>query len=249
MGNANAPLKRSAWAQGLMEISASRKESIGTLRLTMDGRKFRYSRAGSTTLAAGKMTIAALPNAQTINVSVVAAAIGAYNVQLTSLTWAVDIAENQYQGGFLQVNDGTGEAIQYPIVSNSAFVTGDTTIDVTLGAPIKVALVASATTEVSLIPNPWYGTAISEVEESFCTGIPPVAVTANYYYWSQTGGIAIAFCHGTPAVNSMMVLSSMPPGALRVMPGTLDVDQAVVARMYATVGVSGEYKPVQLLID
>lgn len=249
MGNANAPLKRSGWAQGLMEISANRKETVGALRITSDGRKFRYAKAGASNLAAGKMTIAALPNAQTINTSVVAAAIGAYTIQLTGLTWAVDIAENQYQGGFLQINDGTGEAIQYPIVSNSAFVTGDTTIDITVAAPIKVALVASATTEVSLIPNPWYATALSEVEESFSTGVPPVAVTALYYYWSQTGGIAIAFCHGTPAVGSMMVLSSMPPGALRVMAGTLDVDQPVIARMYATVGVSGEYKPVQLLID
>lgn len=243
------PQKRAGFAQGIMAIAADKKEAIGTLRVTHDGRKFRYARADASGLSAGKMSVAAVPNAQIINTHVVAASAGDRTIQLTGLTWAADIDENGLAGGMLQINHGTNMGLQYLIESNTAFVTGDTTIDITLEEPLKEGLSASATTEVSIIPSLWYDTTESETEESIPVGIPPVDVTADYYYWSQTGGIAIALCHGTPAVGTMLVLSSMPPGGLRTMASSVDVDTPIVAKQIATVGVSGEYKPVQLLID
>jgi len=243
------PQKRAGFAQGIMAISADKKEAIGTLRVTHDGRKFRYAKADASGLGAGKMSVASEPNAQIIDVNVVAAAAGARTIQLTGLTWAADIDENGLAGGYLQICDGTNEGLQYLIESNTAFVTGLTTIDITLEEPLQEALSGSGTTEVSVIPSLWYDTTESEVEESIPVGIPPVDVTADYYYWSQTGGVAIALCHGTPAVGTMLVLSSMPPGGLRAMAASVDIDTPIVAKQIATVGVSGEYKPVQLLID
>ena len=242
------PMKRAGFAQGIMAISSTKKEEIGTLRITQDGRKFRYAKAGSSALSAGLMSMANQPNAQQINVSVAAAAIGDKDVTLT-ITYAEAIAENALAGGYLQINQGTGEGIQYQIESNPAFASGDTTLNVALKDPIKVALEASASSEASLIPSPWYGTEETETEENIPVGIPPVAVTGDYYYWSQTGGIAIALVHGTPGVGTMLTTSSMPPGGLRAMLATVDVDQPLVAKMYVTAGISGEYKPVQLLID
>lgn len=243
------PMKRAGFAQGIMEISSTKKEEIGTLRITQDGRKFRYARAGASDLNAGYMGIAAEPNAQVINCSVVAASIGDKTVTLTGLTYAAAIAENALAGGKLQINDGTGEGHQYLIESNTAFGASDTTLIVTLSDPIKVALVASATTEASLIPSPWYGVTESDEQESLPVGVAPCAVTANYYYWPQTGGEAIALVNGTPAVGTMLTLGATPAGALQAINTSLDIDQPVCAIAYGTVGVSGEFKPVKLMLD
>lgn len=243
------PMKRAGFAQGIMEISSTKKEEIGTLRITQDGRKFRYARAGASALGAGKMGVAAQPNAQQINVNVLAASIGDKQVTLTGLTYAAAIAENALAGGKLHINDGTGEGHQYLIESNTAFGSSNTTIVVTLQDGIKVAIVASGTTEASVFPSPWYGITESNTEENLPVGVAPCAITANYYYWAQTGGEAIALVNGTPAVGTMLTLGATPAGALVAINTSLDIDQPVCAIAWGTVGVSGEYKAVKLMLD
>lgn len=241
----NRPMARS-WNQGIFDISSTQKEILGQLRHTPDGRKFRYSKAGASALAAGKVGVAPAAVANHINKNVaVAVAIGDKEVQVT--VGATAVTADQYKDGFLQVNDGTGEGHQYPIESNTACDASGTTV-VKLQDHVKVALVTGGTSEVSLIYNPWTGVTESTTEENVPVGIAPVAVTAAYYYWAQTGGPAIALIAGTPAVGTMLTLSATA-GALAAINGTLDIDQPYFAQMLATAGVATEYKPVKLMID
>jgi hypothetical protein len=234
--------------QGIFDISSTQKEALGTLRITPDGRKFRYAKAGATALSAGYMGVAVAGTALHINRSVAAAAaIGDKSVIVT--VGASAVTADQYKDGFLQINDGTGQGHNYPIDGNTAISAAGGDVTVSLKDPIKVALVASATSEVSLIPNPWYAVTEGTTQEKLPVGVAPVAVTAAYYYWAQTGGVAICAVDGTPAVGSYLILSDANAGFLEVRVTALDVDEPALAITFATAGVDGEFKPCYLLID
>jgi len=240
----NEPMK-SSFSQGIFDISATKREILGTLRILADGRKFRYCRAGAADLHPGMFGQAGVDADNHINVSVAAAAIGDTEVAVT--VGATAVTENQYEDGYLQVNDGTGQGHQYRILGNTACATSGVTY-VTLNEPIKVALVASATSEVSLLPSEYSAVVESATEETMPVGVAPCAVTTLYYYWAQTAGPAIVLMDGTPAVASMLVPGAVA-GSLKVMNATLDIDMPYVALKSLNAGVDTEYKPVKLLLD
>jgi hypothetical protein len=91
------------------------------------------------------------------------------------------------------------------------------------------------------------GVTESTTEENVPVGIAPVAVTANYYYWAQTKGVANALISGTPAVGSMLTLAATA-GALAAINATLDIDQPIVAQTIGVAGADTEYYPVLLNI-
>jgi hypothetical protein len=235
-------MKTTGFAQSLYEISSTQKEILGMLRIEPDGRKFRYSKAGEA-LAVGKMSYMAEATANHINKSVAAAvAIGDVEVQVT--VGATAVTADQYKDGYLQVNDGTGEGHSYGIDSNTACDASGTTV-VTLKDPVQVALVASATSEVSLIPNPWSSVTQSTTEESGSAGIPLKAITDAYYFWSQTGGVGICLGSDTSALGVMMSHDATE-GAIAA---AADYVKGYIGDTIITAQISGEYKPIMLKID
>lgn len=237
------PFKKAGFRQPLFAQSATAKEKIGRVRVTDNGRVFRYSKAGSSALAAGKLNVAVAIAANVTNQGATAAvAIGTRNLTFTA-GGAVTYALDYFKGGYLQVNDATGEGHQYEIEGSSA-VTAGTTIYITLAEPIRVALVAT-TSELTLVHNPCMAVAESATQGSVPVGIPPIAVSASYYFWNQCWGPAIALMVGTPAIGSRLTIGS-PAGSLKVQ-ATAYV-QPHVAEVGATAGVNTEYKPVNLKI-
>lgn len=242
----NEPIKTS-FSQGLFDISVTKKEILGCRRYDKYGNTYRYAKAGSGALAAGKMgqAIALTANHLKCVNATIATAVGKTQVAVT--VGATAVTANQYEDGTLQVTKVTAGAIglQYHILGNTACGTGGITY-VTLDEPIKVALVAA--TEVSLIPNMFGGTVQSTTEEAAAAGVPRVAVTAAYYYWAQTGGEACVLQDGTAAVGTMLTFDATA-GALTPINSTLDIDQPIVAVKWGAAAVSAEYEPVKLLID
>jgi hypothetical protein len=242
-----SPQKKAGFRQGIYEISSTCKEVVGMLRVLQDGRKYRYAKAGSTALVAGKMSHAAQSSAYHINEAILAAvAVGAYQLSLT-VTAGAALAANQLRGGYLTINAGTGAGHQYEIDGNTAITASETAIYVSLKDPIRVAL--DTTSKFNLLHSPWYGTDESADGENFATGVAPMAVTASYYYWAQTGGPAVCLIYGTPAVGSNLILSTNLEGALDVINTTVDVDVPIVGYTTHVAGVNGEYYPVFLKID
>ena len=239
------PMKKTGFRQGIYEISASKKEALGTKRVTQDGRVFRYCQAGSSALSAGKMTVAAQVAAAVTNKAGVVALVGAR--QLTLAIASATYAENFFAGGFLQINDANGEGHQYAIESSSAVAAG-TSIVIGLEDPLRVDMAVAS--EFTLVHSPWMGTVESAVEENIPTGVSPVPVTANYYYWSQTGGVALALASGSNAVGSNLTLGATA-GALLTISATIGttITQPIVGYALGTVGVDTEYKPVFLTMD
>lgn len=243
----NEPIKRSGFKQGVFSQSVTKQEELGTIRILRDGRKFRYARAGAVALSPGKLAVAAaVYSANVMNEACTAVhAIG--DVMFTeTLGGAVTATENFFAGGYLHINDGTGEGQSYLIKSSTAVAAG-TTITLTLADPIRVATAATAASEFTIMQSPWQY--VVESATLACPiGITPINVTLGCYYWAQTSGPAVALQGaGTAAVGKPLFQSTTTAGA---------IDGADVASYYVqvgialgTVGVSAEYKPVMLTID
>lgn len=242
------PMKRTGFQQPLLAVSSTPKEMLGTLRITRDGRKFRYAMASTSALAAGKANIVAAAAAAVFDEACASAhAIGDQIIEET-ITAGVVHAENKFRGGLFAITDGTGEGHQYLITSSSAVAVAGTAITLGLADPIRVALVAT-TSEFTIVVNPQSGVAESAVEENLMAGIAPRVIPANNYFWNQTGGPALVLCSGTPAVGEVATLGGTA-GAMVGIATPLDVDIAqCYGVFFGQTGVSGEYTQVFLMID
>jgi hypothetical protein len=246
----SAPLKRAGFVQPLFATSAVAKETVGTLRITKDGRKFRYAKAGTSALAAGKANIAPAIAADVMDEDCASAhAIGAMTITETITAAAAAYPADFFAGGYLQANDGTGEGHQYLINSSSAVALSGTSITIGLTDPIRVALVAT-TTQFTLVQSPWYGVTESDVEESLMTGVAPMVVPANHFFWNQTGGVANVLTTATPGVGTIMTISGTTAGAMIAITTALVVDICQpYGIVFGTAGKNTEYTPIYLMID
>ena len=236
-------MKIQGFAQGLYSTSKDKMEVLGTLRIEPDGRKFRYAYNGAVELACGVTTSMIGVVANHINRSV-AAAVAIGDTEVTVTVGATVVTADQYMDGYFQVNDGTGQGQSYLIAGNTACATSGNTV-VTLKDPIRVALVASATSEVSLILNPWAGTVVQATEATGPAGVTISVVPINYYYWSQTGGMGCVLSNGTDAVGSVQEHGATD-GSADISNG---YDKNFIGFVVSTANVTGEYKPIWLIID
>ena len=245
---ATKPQKRTGFAQGLYSQSSTKKEAIGTLRVTRDGRTFRYARAGAGALGAGKANAAADAAAEVVDEDCASAhAIGEFIIEET-ITAGVAHVEDYYRDGFFQITDGTGEGHQYEILSSSAVSAAGTSIILTLANPIRVALVAS-TTQFSLGLNPQMAVIQTTDEENLPTGIAPIAVTATYFFWNQTGGVATALGSDTSPIGTVVLLGATA-GSVKGVPTPLDVDMVyALGIVFGTAMVVGEYTQIDMKLD
>lgn len=213
-------LKIDGWAQGLYEISSTKKERLGALRITDDGRKYRYCKAGASALVPGKMTGAPVVDLDFFDKAGVAAAIGVTEVTVTIVSPGVAYAEDYFADGHLVVRD---KHRKYSIEASQAIAaSGQTTVRLNLREPLHEAITTSE--ETALVPSPYMAVVQNATDEMLPTGVPEVSVTAAYYFWSQTGGLGHCLVKGTPTVGTMLIPSATT-GALQAMLSiTQDVD-------------------------
>jgi len=233
-------------AQPVGTISSTQKHKLGMLYVDEYGNKWRYAKNGATALAAGKLTGAAVAGIVALHtdLSVVAAAIGDRSVTVT--LGATAATANQYKDGLLVAHDGTGKGYSYVIDSHPA-ADASATLTVKLVEPIKVALVAGATSEVNLVPNLYSGITITDAINCVPLGVPNVAVTAAYYCWIQSGGLAAVLTGDTSAIG-VMAVAHTTDGAVGTLAASVDIDTPIVG-VFVTTGVAGEYGPIRLTMD
>ena len=243
------PEKKRGFRQGIYSQSSTAEERLGTLRTLMDGRKFRYAKAGTSALSQGKMgTVPALDTdlEDTAQTSYGASA-GDYVIQVVVGSLSTAVVANEYAGGYLMVNDEDVEGTIHEIESNEAAAVSATLVNVTLVEPLKAAIAATA--EVTLVRSPWYGVVETGVEENVPAGVPLIDVTASYYYWAQTGGVANVLMSGTPAKGANLVLAT-PAGSVAACSATNEFHtKGYVGDKLFSAGVDTEYRPVNLRID
>lgn len=229
---------------GLFGTETTPTEIVGTLREELNGNKYRYARAGATALAQSKHTTAVPFNADWVNETPAAAAIGAKEVVIAHVAVGVDVLPADYfRGGQLHVNDATGEGYRYPIAHSSIVTATSTSLTITMDVGLKVALTSSS--EVTPVPSPYMATVISATATDRPVGVPLVAVAADAYYWSQTKGEGMYLGGDTTAVGLTLILGTTDGSLLAQTAATI----IKVAYVSGTAAVSGEYKPCCYCLD
>ena len=234
----DAPIKTSAYQQGISVVSTKIKERLGTLRILEDGRKFRYAKAGAL-LVAGQMTAAAAVAADHIDAVIANSNSSGTQVEIT-VAAGTALAADALAGGYIQVNDGLLQGRSYRIDSNTELSAAGTSVTVSVADPIRDY---DGTTQVTLVPNVWSGVVVGTAGTA-ATGVAVVPVASGSYFWAQVSGPSLVVIAGTPAVGSPVILGAA--GAVAVIVAATSL---VVGFMYGTAGVAAEAKPVMLTME
>lgn len=167
--------------------SSTPVHQLGAKGISPDGRIFRYAKASSTGIAVGKLCIAADITANHEDLAfATAGAIGDKSVSIT--VGATAVAANEYDGGTLHIIDDTGEGHTFLIEKHGAS-DGSEAVTFYIKPGLEVATTTSTT--VTLARNKNMNVLISDgTLTDVPVGVTPIAVTASYYFWIQTGGPA-----------------------------------------------------------
>lgn len=239
---ATNPIKNTAWAQGLYEVSSTKKECLGAIRETEDGRMFRYAKAGATLIPGGATYAAAVDSNFLAQVQTNGAANTAGSLVVTAYVGATAVTDNLFDDGYLIVyRTAAGkQGLYYPIASHTTTATGSTTIKLTLKEPL---IRATLTTDYfSIIPNPWSSIGVSTDIATNWTGQAMVDATSGQYLWVQTGGLGVA-TGGDTATMGYPVGPSDTNNALEVASAQ---QGPVVGYAYGSALVMGYCTPVML---
>ncbi len=243
---------------GYMPISPQQINSIsltasgvllGTVGVSREGDLYRFTQAGAVNLAAGKVTVTPAKVANHTNLALASTsntAVGSTKITVTLGGTAA--TQDQYKDGYALINDGTGVGQKLQIVGNTAQASTSGTVDVFLAPGLTTAL-AVADTKVSLMPNPWSANIVHPGSAStfFCGGVPQIAVTASYYYWSKTRGVASVLSDGVVAKGTGAILTSNAVAGALLTEAAATVVQRVALAPEATVDT--KYYGMFMMVD
>jgi hypothetical protein len=180
--------------QSIYEESLTQEYHLGTKLIYNDGRIFRYAKNGGTALSKALMTqgetIYAYSDDETQSTYGGSANVGDIEIDI-DVTTGGSWTANEFAQGFLINSSGTATCIGdiYKIVANEINGSDDTLMRVQLETPIRVAWDTSSV--IFLTKSPWRDVDVGTTTAvGTPTGIPLIDVTANYFFWAQTGGYA-----------------------------------------------------------
>jgi hypothetical protein len=190
--------------------SSTQRFPLGTRGVTVDGRVFRYAQNGAVALVAHRLVANAIEGPWTTgtythfaNVPGTSGGFAAGTTQVYIGDTATGSATaNYYKDGWLIVNSTDTSYTQMVRINSHAAISSATQasspgviINLDPGTGLNKAGVTD-TGLVKLVANPYRavvvaigGTAVGLTNVPL--GIPPVAVTASYYFWLQTWGPAL----------------------------------------------------------
>jgi len=213
-------------AQGLHSESSSALHDIGSLIHSNDGRAFRYCKAGATALVAGKLQQASAED--TTNMQALACAVSAAGATSVVTTATVTLTANQVAGGLLTFESATtGAGFAYKIKSHAAATAAVVTFQ--LEDPIVVATTGTVLCDVA--PNIYSGVVVNPTTATSApVGVAIYNITAAYFGWLQTGGVASILNDAGSTVGTNVSASNATAGA---------VEAAVTAQAAIGVAVTG----------
>ena len=174
--------------------TASAEHALGTKMVLPDGRTFYYAKNSSAAITSAGMIVDGIVAVAAHDMDVpptAAQSVGDNTVSLEVPT--TDLTKDQYKDGYLIFNDADGEGEVYRIVSHPAHdASDDATVIITIeDEGLQTAITTS--TEAQLIYNPYTDVKLIDGDGTMTTGplgVTTIPVTASYYCWLQTSGIA-----------------------------------------------------------
>jgi hypothetical protein len=228
----------------LFSNSSVQQMAIGAYAESQDGRGFRYAKIGAVDTVPGKVYQGAAQDTTNQNPSgglgVAAQAVGDTTVTIsTSTTLAADLLA----GGYMSVNVTPGQGQLYRIKGNTA-TAGAVGCVVTLEDPIRVALTTSS--KVILKAHPYSGVVVTPATETTNNvGVAHTIVTAAYFGWLQTHGMASVLFTGTGAVGK--AVGTLAGGTIGSMAPAIAATP--ILGWHAGTGITTEYAFIFLTIN
>lgn len=203
---------------------------LGSLAATRDGKLYRWSQAGASNLAAGKLNNGVARIANHTNLALTSVSNIAVNSQVISVTLGgTAVTADQYVDATAVINDGTGVGQSLLISGNQVQATTSGAADIYLAEGVITAL-AIADTKVTLQPNPQAASIVTASSVAvLANGVANTAVPAGSYYWSQVYGEAPVLSDGVIAKGAAAIVSDAVNGA---------AETAAAASVSQTVGVA-----------
>jgi len=223
---------------------AEQMHPLGALGMAENGDLYRYTKLAAD-VAAGYLLTALAKEAYHVNVALSeAAAVGATVLRPTVGATAVDA--NEYDEGTLVFNDVSPEGEFYKITNHEANA-GSLATDVYIDPPLKT--VATTSSEVSLIRNPWNCPAVSQLIAERAAGVTVQDwdVSVGEYGWLKTRGMAAALADSTGWTKGYtLAISNETNGAIGVSDGGATM---VIIGQGIDTGTATEFNAVYLTID
>lgn len=186
------PKKNQGWSQGLYAVSTTKKECLGALRETEDGRKFRYALSGATLVCGGATYRAANDSNFIAQIQTSGAVNAAGATRVACYVGGTAVTANLFDDGYLVVYRTAGvnkPGLYYPISSHTTSAAGSEIVYLTLKEPLQQA--SLLTDYFSVYPSPWSSLGISTDIATNYAGQAMAAATSGQYFWVQTGGFAV----------------------------------------------------------
>ena len=177
------------------------KQKLGTRAVTPDGRVFYYAKNSSAAITPAGKICDGIAAVAAHDMDVAAAATSAGATSFTSGT-SLTVTKNQYADGYVLFNDGPGQGEGYRIKSNTA-VSGATGLEITIDEPDGLRTALTTSSLFGLAYSPYTDVKIIDGDGTMTTGplgVNPIPVTASYYFWLQTAGIASVLSGAAVAV-------------------------------------------------
>ena len=171
--------------------TSGQKHKLGTRAETPDGRVFYYAKNSSTAITPGGKICDGIAAVAAHDMDVAATATSAGGTTVTSGT-SLTTTLNQYKDGYIIFNDGPGQGEVYRVKGNT-LVSGATGLVVTIDEEDGFRTALTTSSLFGLAYNPYTDVKVIDGDGTMTTGplgVNPMPVTASYYFWLQTSGIA-----------------------------------------------------------
>jgi hypothetical protein len=240
------PKKNQGWSQGLYAVSSTKKETIGALRETEDGRKYRYAKAGATTVCGGS-TYSPATDANFIAQIQTSGAVNAIgSTRVAVYVGGTAVTANMFDDGYLVLYRTAGVKLPgryYPISSHSVSAAGSEIIYLQLKEPLQEATLL--TDYFSIYQNPWSGISnVTDIAVTF-TGIAQAVATSGQFLWLQTGGFCAVMGGDTSAIGMVVC----PSDTTYCMETAAGYTGPFAGYVFGGALVSGYFTPVILTVD
>ena len=197
---------------------AEQRFELGQKMITVDGRAYRFHKAGASTLVVGDVVDGPANITNHLATAAVARAAGATTIAAT--LGATASAKDQYQGGYASIvlTPGGGETYilnRSPNITTHEAVASAGVITATLANGETIVTALTTTSDVTWVLNPYSGTIQSPITTliSQMIGVAVKATTADRFGWIQTRGIASVLASGTIVVGNNVVRLVAAAGA------------------------------------
>lgn len=238
---ASGPLALTANGTFQQSTDSSLKTLVGSRWDLEDGREVRLVLAGASSLVSGTLISASAPISDHQNLTVTAVQAYSNNgntpAQVTVTLGATAVTANQYAGGYMIVNDNTGQGQTLQIASHPAAALS-TNVVITLADGPNTAL--DTTSQVTLIANPCNGVIItnhSALQQP--VGVALYPITNAEYGFITSKGVTSCLNDGGWTAGSAVSASNATDGA---------VENGVIAQGFVgfalEAGTSTEYNTI-----